>query len=358
MLPLEAAERSGPGGRLVLTMPTIRRKRKIASALSAAPTPEAKPKATKPKEAKRTAGHVEEKAARRMDPAAGRKSVKALSSVKGASADISAESQPAADVEDPYFSRAVGKSFLLLNLLSLTEEPATLNQMASRAGLTKSSCFRLLHTLERLHLVKQSSDARYALTESSGSTSSTQITNALLRAPQEPMRSLNEEFGETVSVAVLFTNHIEVVHTLESRRMLRMANTVGRILPPHGSSLGKAITAFQPEDICRKLLVSYGLQRITPHTITDEVLLREEFERIRKQGYAFESEESTPDGCCFCAPIFLNKDAQPGAPVAAISISMPKSRVPEEVARERMIARLLATAREIGRYLHQQIERR
>jgi len=270
--------------------------------------------------------------------------------------DLSAvDAEAEIEGEDPYFSRAVGKSFLMLNLLSLADEPLTLNQMTSQAELTKSSCFRLLHTLERLHLVARTVDGRYLLKEKSAGASAARITSALLQVEQQHLRSLNEEFGETVSVAVLFTNHIEVVQTLESPRVLRMANTVGRILAPHASSLGKAITAFQPEEISRKLLVSYGLQRFTANTITDERLLREEFERIREQGYASEAEESTPDGYCFGAPLFFQSGKAPGVAVAALSLSMPKSRLPEGEARSYMVQRLLTTASQVSAELHPQI---
>ena len=252
------------------------------------------------------------------------------------------------EVDDPYFSRAVGKSFLMLNLLSLADQPLTLNQMILQAELTKSSCFRLLHTLERLEIVARTIDGRYLLKEKSVGASAARIASALLQVDQRYLRSLNEEFGETVSVAVLFTNHIEVVQTLESARVIRMANTVGRILAPHASSLGKAITAFQPEEVSRKLLVSYGLQRFTGNTITDEKLLREEFERIRERGYASESEESTLDGYCFGVPLYLQSGKSPGVAVAALSISMPKSRLPDGDARSYMVQRLLATARKIS----------
>jgi IclR family acetate operon transcriptional repressor len=253
--------------------------------------------------------------------------------------------------ESQYFSRAVAKAFHILDLLHLWARPVTLNEVALHAGLTKSSCFRLLHTLERLHFVAQQPDGRYVVAEKHWANSSTQVTEALLRGPQEFARELSEEFRETVSIGVLFANHIEVVQTFESSRVLRMTNTVGRILPPHASSMGKAIAAFQTDSVCKQLLVSYGLQRITKCTITDELQLRQEFEKVRAQGYSCEFEESTQDGCCFGAPIVLETGAKERHVVAAISISMPKSRVPEGGDRERMIQKLCGAAESIGRHL-------
>ncbi len=259
---------------------------------------------------------------------------------------------PADSDEDQYFSRAVGKAFFILRILNQSEAPAALSEMASRAGLTKTSCFRLLHTLERLGYVAQSADGRYSAAEKHWGSSSTQVANALLRGPQNVARALSEESGESVSIAVLFTNHIEVVQSFESSRVLRMANTVGRILPPHASSLGKAIAAFQPEAVCRKLLVSYGLQRYTDYTITDESALREEFEKIRKQGYAFEREESTWDGCCYGTPVFVDGGKRQGPVVAAISLSMPKSRVPVTAPENaRTVEMLRAAAGQVSEYL-------
>ena len=253
----------------------------------------------------------------------------ALKKTQVAAAPV-AQQSPDESEESQYFSRAVSKAFYILNFLNLSQEPVALNEMASRAGLTKTSCFRLLHTLERLRYIAQGPDSRYSIAESNWGSPSTQIANALLRSSQPIARALSEACGESVSIAVLFTNHIEVVQSFESSRVLRMANTVGRILPPHASSLGKAIAAFQPEAVRRKLLVSYGLQRFTPNTITDESKLREEFKKIRKQQYAYEGEESTWDGCCFGAPIFIGYAGEHDAAVAAISVSMPKSRKPAE----------------------------
>jgi DNA-binding IclR family transcriptional regulator len=261
------------------------------------------------------------------------------------------EVEAKAGEDDQYFSRAVAKAFHILDLLHLWGRPVTLNEMAQHAGLTKSSCFRLLHTLERLHFVAQQEDGRYIIAERNWVNSATQVAQALLRGPQEVARQLNEEFRETVSIGVLFTNHIEVVQTFESSRVLRMTNTVGRILPPHASSMGKAIAAFQAEAKCKQLLVSYGLQRITEHTIVDELMLRQEFEKVRSRGYAHEAEESTKDGACFGAPIMLEGGTSQRNAVAAISISMPKSRVPEGADKDHMIQRLQSAAETIGSHL-------
>ena len=124
-----------------------------------------------------------------------------------------------------------------------------------------------------------------------------------------------------------------------------MGNTVGRIVPPHASSLGKAIAAFQPEDVRERLVRSYGIHRFTEHTVTDEVELKREFERVRSRGYSTDEEESVLEGCCFGVPIL---DAH-GDAIAAISVSSPKMRMRDEQLQKRLVAALRRAAGSVAR---------
>ncbi len=68
------------------------------------------------------------------------------------------------------------------------------------------------------------------------------------------------------------------------------------------------------------------MYRFTPHTITDELRLKEEFEQIRHQGHSADTEESTLEGCCFAAPVFgSNREV-----IAAVSVSLPKLRLKDK----------------------------
>jgi IclR family acetate operon transcriptional repressor len=212
---------------------------------------------------------------------------------------------------DPYFSRAVEKAMAALESIRQSPRPLSLMEISALLGLTKTSAFRLLYTLEALHYLSKSSDGLYFA-----------APNDLVRHSAELLERLSMEFCETISLAGLFENHIEVLAVFESPQLMRMGNTPGRILPPNASSLGKAITAFQPPEITEKLVRSYGTHYFTPNTITDEIALREEFAQIRDQGFAEDLEESVPGGRCFAAPILRPN----GFAVGAVSLSMPLIR--------------------------------
>jgi IclR family acetate operon transcriptional repressor len=148
-------------------------------------------------------------------------------------------------------------------------------------------------------------------------------------------------------MAALFENHIEVVLVFESPQLMRMGNTAGRILPPNASSLGKAITAFQPAEIAEKLVRSYGIRYFTPNTITDEIALRDEFAMIRERGFAEDLEESTAGGRCFAAPILREN----GYAAGAVSLSMPLIRLRGEEQRKSIVHAVRETARSIEKRL-------
>lgn len=250
--------------------------------------------------------------------------------------------------EDAYFSRAVGKAFELLELVGRSENSLSLNDLSLRLQLTKSSTFRLLHTLESLSHVVRDEQGHYRGVGTKTQAFQAHSVQQLRAAATEPMRMLNMEFRETISLATLIGNHVEVVEVINSPHLMRMSNIVGRILPPHASSMGKAITAFQSAETRARLIESYGMTSFTPNTITDQRQLEECFEHIRGNGISCDDEENTLGGFCYGSPIILSGNRV----TAAISLSMPKARRPEdEIERQRIVDRLHETAATIARAL-------
>ena len=242
--------------------------------------------------------------------------------------------------DDKYYSKVIGRALEILAVLRKHEHPLGLADIAAHVGLAKSSVFRLLHTLEVSNYVERTAEGAYGLSADLQVWGDGKRVTDLVDAALPHMRTLSREFGETITLAMHFDNRIEVVATLDSPHLIRMANTVGRILPPHASSLGKAITAHLPDDIVERLRRSYGTHRFTEHTITDEVLLKQEYERVRTQGYSTDAEESVLEGCCFGAPI----RAADGTVIAAISLSLPKMRLVDAALQDQIIAAVRAAA--------------
>ena len=233
-----------------------------------------------------------------------------------------------------YFSKAIGKALETLDTVRSSLEPLSLDDLRRRVGLARPSLLRILYTLEKAHYLERDAHGGYRMSGALWCASPTERQDAIVRAALPRMRELVRAFGETVSVAMGFENHIEVVATIESPQLIRMGNTVGRLVAPHASALGKAIVAFRPEEQRERLLRGYGVHRFTAHTIVDAAQLNGELEAVRGRGYSCDVEERVLDGCCFGAPICgpLRRA------LAALSVSMPRMRLRDDDLREGIIA--------------------
>lgn len=235
-----------------------------------------------------------------------------------------------------YLSRSVSKALHILERMESLGTAMSIVEVANAAGLTRSSTFRLLHTLEHLRYLQLLPDGRYSYRKGVPLKNAEMTAERLTQICGDTVSKLQGEFHETVSVAALFSNHVRVVCVVESSHVVRMANVVGRIVSPHASSLGKAVAANQTKDVQSLLLNSYGTMSFTPKTKTDRNSILLEYDQIRNQGFSMEDEESTADGFCLGAPI---RDKTKHA-IGAVSISMPKFRSPEAAMQRKMIAAL------------------
>lgn len=247
--------------------------------------------------------------------------------------------------DEVYYLRSIGRALDVLDCFD-GQTPLSLKEISARMRLPESSLFRVLRTLERHEYLRQDRDGTYQL-------SPRLIFGWLVRAADHvrevarpEMEQLVNAFNETASLAFLFDDRIHVLDCLESFHEIRMTNKIGRVLPPHCSALGKAITAFQDRPLADRMLEVYGLTPRTEHTITDRQRLFAEFTAIRESGVACDREESIRGGICFAAAV--KSSSKPV--VTAISLSTPSNRI--DVSREKEIeAAVLQAARSIAERL-------
>jgi DNA-binding IclR family transcriptional regulator len=119
------------------------------------------------------------------------------------------------------------------------------------------------------------------------------------------------------------------------------ANWLGRNVPLHASSSGKAWLAWLPPAEAATLMGS-NLNRYTPTTIVDADELRAELAVIRNQGYGTCCGEFEPQLFGVSAPLLVG-----GRPVAVVSIWGPSDRLTPDRFGE-LGSAAVAAAAEIG----------
>ncbi|NWG13553.1 MAG: IclR family transcriptional regulator [Acidobacteria bacterium] len=239
-----------------------------------------------------------------------------------------------------YYSKAIGRALDVLDCFSDGETNLSLVEISKIKGFPESSLFRILFTLEAHGYLVRTADGSYKLAAKLLFGKLYDRAYSLRDIVHPFLKQLNTRFNESASMGFLFGDRIEVVDTLEAIQEIRRTNTLGRVLPPHCSSIGKAIVAFQERDVIDRILRINGLSRRTEKSITDHEQVLKEYEQIRTKGYSVDREESTPGGVCFGAPLHDER----GHVVAAISVSVPLFRLSPE-REEEMIGAVIDTAR-------------
>ena len=97
------------------------------------------------------------------------------------------------------------------------------------------------------------------------------------------------------------------------------------------------------DNILQKAESEGQLQQYTAKTITDKKLIKAELYKIRKQGYAIETEQYLPGIRCIAAPIFNHTEKV----IAAISVAGPSTRVNEELSKT-IVTNLTRVAKELS----------
>jgi len=137
------------------------------------------------------------------------------------------------------------------------------------------------------------------------------------------MTELRSRTGETVQVGVLDGREVVYVERLDSPNTLRVFAELGRRVPAHRTSSGKAILAFISQRHRDDLLRGWVLDAKTEYSITDTADLRKELLLTRRRGFAENRQESELGVVSVAAPI---RD-ETGATVAALSLAGPTERM-------------------------------
>jgi len=200
--------------------------------------------------------------------------------------------------------------------------------IARALELPKSTASGLILTLERNNYLSQNPDTRkyrlgYKLAERAG----VFLDQFDLRRVALPvLEELRYSSNESVNLAVRDGQYVTYIERILGSNMLGMRSEIGKREMIHSTALGKAIVAHMPTTELKKFIISYEFTSLTPSTITDPDKFITELVETLTRGFALDNQENELGGRCVAAPIF---DFH-GEPVAAISISVPIQRFPQD----------------------------
>jgi len=235
---------------------------------------------------------------------------------------------------------ALERALSILESLSKSKHGLTLSQLSRSLDLPKSSVHCLLLTFERQgYLHHDDSSGRYRLGLRLCDLANAAMSGAILRDQAAPfLNQLRESTHLTTHMAVLEQDEIVLIEKVEPLRS-RVNSWIGKRMDVHCTALGKALTAYLPEEQVEALVRRRGLLRHNDNTIASLKRLKQELEQVRKQSYSIDDEEEEIGIRCLGAPI-LTADKQA---LAAISIAGTIDQINAD-SRDALVAEVKAAA--------------
>lgn len=143
---------------------------------------------------------------------------------------------------------------------------------------------------------------------------------------RDQVRELAEGTGEVVHFGAEENGRVVYVAKSKGESAVETASRVGKRMPMHSTSLGKAILAEFSQDAVERIVDRHGLPEQTEHTITDEERLYEDLDAIRDRGYSIDNQENIPGVRC----IGISVSAPEAGVLGALSISGPSQRMTDD----------------------------
>ncbi len=232
--------------------------------------------------------------------------------------------------------KSAERTLALLERLAASSEPVSVVDLHRASGYPRSSLHQLLHTMATSGWMEMLQDGP---PDSIGSRALVVGTAYLDRDKALPhalaaLERIRDETGYTAHYARREGDRVLYLATRETTESRRATSRVGRQLPAHATSLGKALLAELSAEERREALGSGPLAALPPQTGTDPAVLDAQLDQAHERGYAHEREENLAGVSCVAVSVGYRIPA-----TDAISCSMPVDRAtPEEAER---VARII-----------------
>ncbi len=223
---------------------------------------------------------------------------------------------------------SVQRAIDILGLFDRQTQELGVTDIARALDLPKSTVAGHIFTLEHNdYLEKNTLTRKYRLGFKLAERAGVFLDQFDLRRVAAPiLESLRNASNESINLAIRDGKYVTYIERMLGNNMLGMRSEIGKRELIHSTALGKALLAQLPTAELTQFITDYDFILVTPHTITNPTAFLDELQKTLLRGFALDNQENELGGRCVAAPIFDYR----GEPVAAISMSVPIQRFPEE----------------------------
>ncbi len=220
------------------------------------------------------------------------------------------------------------RALKILEYLAMRPEKATIAKISRKLEFPNNSVFRIISTLEAEGYVTRNDDSKEYLLSRKMLALGYQalVETSLVEKSTDILRSLRDETGETALLGTMLEKEGVVLDQALSHEPIKFMVTPGTRFKLHTAAPAKAMLAFVDKTEFEHQTEDIRFTGFTGKTIRSMREYKKCLEDVREKGYAADLEEEAEGIICIGSPVFDYS----GKPTAAIWITGPKFRLPDE----------------------------
>lgn len=200
---------------------------------------------------------------------------------------------------------------------------AGVTELADHLGLSKSTAYNHLATLEQNEYIVKEGDTYYIGCRFLELGAQARDRHRVYTRAQPEVKKLAQQTGELSGLIIEEHGRGVFLYRAKGEEAVHVDTYTGKRIYLHTAALGKAILAHVPRGRVEDIIEQHGLPRMTDFTITDPETLFEELAEIRENRIAFDDEERLRGLRSVAAPVLTDD----GEVLGAISVAGPTSRM-------------------------------
>jgi len=224
--------------------------------------------------------------------------------------------------KDRSFISALSRGLSILEAFSPSSPRLGITEIATKTKLSKSTVFRLIHTLCTLgYIIPSAEEKKFTMGPKVLDLGFAALSSLELREVAQPyLQQLSQRTKETVNLAILEGWKLIYIERIKTHQILNINLHVGSSLELFNTAMGRVLAAFQGQDwINRYLQYLENVPEALPYRENKGKKLLLILGEVRKNSYALNNEELTPGLRSIASPIWDREGRVGGAVNIAVS---------------------------------------
>ncbi|MEL4013677.1 IclR family transcriptional regulator [Dryocola clanedunensis] len=241
---------------------------------------------------------------------------------------------------------ALTRSIEIMNFIA-RHGPTSAATLISELAIPKSTLYLLLGELRKHRFVSVDAQDNYCLWTKLVELAEQALSKIDLRdIARRRLTQLMELTGLLCHLGIIDDGNAYYILKIESSATISVRSHEGKSLSLSRSGIGKCLLAWQPSPLRESIIDGLDYSPRTPTSITTPERMRQETDKIRRQGWSYDHGEDYPDVRCVAAPVFNGHNAL----TAAISVVGTRLQINDDN-RDLIASQTIACAKDISRLL-------